>query len=155
MLADIYNLIYEIKTGHTYYDFSKDKEMFAFSNYSAKSKYYDDSNKLLVGKIKDETGGIDTERFVGLKPKMYLLFVDNSSEHKKAKDVNKNVVSTISHDEYKDALLNSKCLRHLINRIQNKNHRIGTHKIIKFFLSCFDDKIYILNNGYDGIALGY
>ena len=129
--------------------------MFAFSNYSAKSKYYDDSNKLLVGKIKDETGGIDIERFVGLKPKMYLLFVDNSSEHKKAKDVNENVVSTISHDEYKDALLNSKCLRHLINRIQNKNHRIGTHKIIKFFLSCFDDKIYILNNGYDGIALGY
>ena len=31
--------------------------MFDFSNYSAKSKYYDDSNKLIVGRIKDETGG--------------------------------------------------------------------------------------------------
>ena len=25
----------------------------------------------------------------------------------------------------------------------------------KFSLSCFDDKIYILNNEYDGLALGY
>ena len=26
--------------------------MFVFSNYSAKSKYYDDSNKVVVGKMK-------------------------------------------------------------------------------------------------------
>ena len=29
--------------------FSKDKEMFDFSNYAVKSKYYDDSNKLDLG----------------------------------------------------------------------------------------------------------
>ena len=28
--------------------------MFDFSSYSARSKYYDDSNKLVVGKMKDE-----------------------------------------------------------------------------------------------------
>ena len=54
--ADI--LMYKIKTKGVYEDFSKDKEMFNFSNCSAKSKYYDDSNKLVVGKIKDETGCI-------------------------------------------------------------------------------------------------
>ena len=27
--------------------------------------------------------------------------------------------------------------------------------LIIISLSCFDDKIYILNNGYDGLALGY
>ena len=37
----------EIKTEDVY-----DKEMFDFSNYSAKSKY-DNSNKLVVGKVKD------------------------------------------------------------------------------------------------------
>ena len=41
--------------------FSKDKEMFNLSNYSAKSKYYDNSNKLVVGKMKDETGGVAIE----------------------------------------------------------------------------------------------
>ena len=42
-----------------------------------------------------------------------------------------------------------------MNRIQSKNQRIGSYKINTFFLSCFDDKIYILNNGYDELALDY
>ena len=33
---------------------------------------------------------------------MYSFLVDDNSEHKKAKDVNKNVVATIIHNEYKD-----------------------------------------------------
>ena len=45
------SLMYEIKTEHVYKDFNKDKRMFDFSNYSTKSKYYDDSNKLVVGKM--------------------------------------------------------------------------------------------------------
>ena len=49
-------LIHEIKTKYVYEDFSKDKEMFDFSSYSTKSKY-NDSNKLVVRKIKDETSG--------------------------------------------------------------------------------------------------
>ena len=42
--------MYEIKTEDFYEDFSKDKEMFEFRNYSAKSNYYDGSNRLVVGK---------------------------------------------------------------------------------------------------------
>ena len=72
--------------------------MFNFSNYSAMSKYYNDSTKLVVGKMKDKTAGIVTEEFVGLKPKMNSFLVDDGSDHKKAKSVNKNVVSTISHN---------------------------------------------------------
>ena len=56
---------------HVYEDFNKDKEVFDFSNYSAKSKYYYDLNKLVVGKMKDETGGVAIKEFVRLKPKMY------------------------------------------------------------------------------------
>ena len=39
--------------------------------------------------------------------------------------------------------------------IQGKDHRIGTYEINKISLSCFDDKTYIQNNGYEGLALGY
>ena len=81
------------------------------------------------------------EKFVRLKPKIYSYLVDDNSVHKKAKGVNKNVVATISHNEYKDVLLNKKCLRHLMNRIQSKYHEIGTYEINKIPLSCFDDKI--------------
>ena len=42
--------------------------MFDFSNYSTKSKYYDNSNKLVIGKMTDETAGVVIEEFVGLKP---------------------------------------------------------------------------------------
>ena len=55
--------------------------------------------------------------------------VDESSVNKKAKGVNRSNVATISHNEYKDILLNNKCLRHLMNRVQSKNHRKGTYKI--------------------------
>ena len=40
--------------------------------------------------------------------------------------MNKNVVATLTHNEYKDVLLNNKCFKHSMNRIQSKNHRIGT-----------------------------
>ena len=70
------------------------KKMFDFSNYQTKSKYYDNSNKLVIWKIKDETGGAVIEEFVGLKPKIYSFLVGNS-QHKKAKGVNRNVVATI------------------------------------------------------------
>ena len=42
---------------------------------------------------------------------------------KKAKGVNGNVAATISHNKYKYVLLNNKCLRHSMNRIQSKDHR--------------------------------
>ena len=66
--------------------------------------------------------------------------VDDSRKHKKAKGVNKKIVATISHNEYKDVLLNNKCLRQLMNRIQSKNHRVGPSGINKVSMSCFDDK---------------
>ena len=90
---------------------------------------------LNIGKMKDKTGGVMIEKFVGLNPKMYSFLVDNS-EHKKSKDVNKIIVATIIYNEYKD-------------------HRIAICEINKISLSCFDEKMYIQNNGYDGLALGY
>ena len=36
--------------------------MFDFSNYSTKSKNPDDSNKLVIEKMKDESGGVEIEK---------------------------------------------------------------------------------------------
>ena len=78
-----------------YEDFSSNKEMFGFSNYFSKSKYYDDSNKLVIDKMKDETGRVAIEESVGLKPKMYSFLVEDNSEHKKAKGLTKKVMTNI------------------------------------------------------------
>ena len=42
-----------------------------------------------------------------------------------------------------------------MNRIQSKNHKIETYEITNIPLSCFDNKIHIQNNGYEGLAVGY
>ena len=63
--TDIKSLMYDIKTKDVNEDFSKDREINYFSNYSAKSKYYDNSNKLVDGKIKVETAGVAIEEYFG------------------------------------------------------------------------------------------
>ena len=62
---------------------------------------------------------------------MYSFFVDDSREHKKAMGVYRNVITTIIHYESYDVLLNKKCLRHSVNRIQSKDHKIKTCEINK------------------------
>ena len=42
-----------------------------------------------------------------LKPKMYSYLVEDSSQHTKAKGVNRNANATKSYNEYKDVLLNN------------------------------------------------
>ena len=74
----------EIKTKDVYEDFSSDKDIFDFSNYSTKSNYYENSKKLVIEKMKDETRGLTIEEFVGLKPKMCSFLVGNN-KHKKSK----------------------------------------------------------------------
>ena len=51
---------------------------------------------------------LQLNNFLGLKPKMYSFFIDDNIEHKKAKGRNKNVIAIISHNEYKNVLLNNK-----------------------------------------------
>ena len=68
--------------------------------------------------MKLETGAI--------KLKVYSFLIDDSRQHKKAKDVNKNVAARVSLSKYKDILLNSKCLKHSINIIQSQNHKEKT-----------------------------
>ena len=79
LFTDTDSLMYETKTKDVYgEDFSSNKKMFDFSNYSAKSKYHDDLNILVIGKMKDETGGVGIKEFAGLKAKMYSFLVDNN-----------------------------------------------------------------------------
>ena len=110
----------------------KNLKMFDFSNYSAKSKYCNDSNKLVAGKMKYEAKGVAVEEFSWLQPKIYSFFVDDSSEHKIAKGGNKNAVAKISRNEYMNVLLNKNSVRHSMKRIQSKIIKYEPMKSTKF-----------------------
>ena len=117
--------------------------MFDFSGYPKDSIYYDDSNKKVFGKMKDELNGKKNVEFVGLKSKMYSLISCDSKEINKAKGVNKK----LRHDEYIDVLFGRKVVRHKIKRIQSNLDKIGTYDINKTSLRCFDDKRHVLDDG--------
>ena len=50
--------------------------MFDFSNSLTSSKYYDNSSKLFIGKMKDKTEGAAIKEFVRIKPRMYSFLVE-------------------------------------------------------------------------------
>ena len=112
--------------------------MFDFSNYSQDSTFYGDTNKKVIGKMKDEYGGAITDQFVGLKSKMYSIKKINGNESSTTKGVN---IAT-EFNEFKDVLFNKKIIKHKMKRIQAKKHKIGMYEIDKISLSCFDDKRY-------------
>ena len=93
-MTAIDSLMCEIKTEDVYKNFNKNKEMFHFNNYSAELKYYGNSNKLVVDTPKFKKLVFQLIEFVGLKPKMYSFLVDDRCERKKAKSMNKSVLST-------------------------------------------------------------
>ena len=142
MFTDTDSLTDELKSENIYKDFYKWKDLFDFSNYSKDSKFYDDTNKKVIGKMKDEYGGAIIDQFVGLKSKMYSI-KKNGSEYSITKGVN---IAT-EFNEFKDVLFNKKVIRHKMKRIQAKKHKIGTYEIDKISLSCFDDKRYVLDDG--------
>ena len=142
------HLTYEIKSENAYKEFFKWKDLFDFSNYSKDSKFFDDTNKKVIGKMKDEYGGVIIDEFVGLKSKMYSIKKIDGKESNTAKGVN---IAT-EFNEFKDVLFNKKIIRHKMKRIQAKKHKIGTYEIDKISLSCFDDKRYVLDDGIHTLA---
>ena len=71
LFTDTDNLTYERKSEDVYKEFYKWKYLFDFSNYSKDSRFYDDTNKKVIGKMKDGYGGVIIDEFIGLKSKMY------------------------------------------------------------------------------------
>ena len=122
--------------------------MFEFSNYSKDSKFFDETNKKVVSKIKDEFGGVIVGEFVALKSNLYSMKKLDGKESNTAKGVN----IVIEFSEFKDVLFNKKIIRYKMKRIQAKKHKIGTYEIGKISLSCFDDKRFVLDDKICALA---
>ena len=73
LFTDTDSLTYEIKSENVYKEFFKWKDLFDFSNYWKDSKFFDEANKKVFGKMKGEFRGFIVIEFVGLKSKMYFI----------------------------------------------------------------------------------
>ena len=71
------------------------------------------------------------------------------------KITNKGHNAFLEFQEYYDKLFKKKILRRTMRRIKSINHNLGTYETNKRFLSCFDDKRYVLKNGINTLAYGH
>ena len=127
LFTDTDSLTYEIKSENVYEEFFKWKDLFDFSNYSKDSKFFDETNKKVIGKMKDESEGKIIDEFVGLKSKMHSMKNIDGKESNTAKGV--NIATDIN--EFKDTLFNKKIIKHKMRRIQCKKYKMGTYEINK------------------------
>ena len=66
-------LTYEIKSKVVYEEFFKHKYLFDLCNYPKYSKFFDETNKKVICKMKDKSEGKMIDEFVGIKSKMYSM----------------------------------------------------------------------------------
>ena len=156
LFTDTDSLTYEIETNDVYQDFWNNKDKFDNSDYPENSRFYDKSNKKVIGKFKDEAAGIPITEFVGLRSKMYSYIKDNDKGGKTAKGIKKNIIKkNITHENYKNVLFNNEQMHHTMKTIRSNKHQLGSYELNKLSLSCFDDKRYIHNNGATSYAYGH
>ena len=73
LFTDTDSLTYQIKSKDVCEDIFKHKHLFDSSNYPKNSKFFDPTNKKVIGKMKDVKEGKISDEFVGLKSKMYSI----------------------------------------------------------------------------------
>ena len=73
---------------------------------------------------------------------MYPIKKIDGKEHNTAKGVS---IAT-EFDKFEDVLFNKNIIRQKMKRIQSKNHKLGTYEIDNIYLSCFDNKRYVLDD---------
>ena len=156
LFTDTDSLTYEIETEDVYRDFWNDKDKFDNSDYPENSPFYDNTNKKVIGKFKDECQSIPVAEFIGLRSKMYSYIKDNNQNNKTAKGIKKNIIKkNITHENYKNVLFNNEQMHHTMKTIRSNKHQLGSYELNKVSLSCFDDKQYIKEDGINSYAYGH
>ncbi len=77
---------------NVYQDIYDNKDLFDLSDYPTCSGFHDNSNKKVIGKMKDEFMFVPFREFVGLRSKMYALVLDDNKLTKKAKRIPRGYV---------------------------------------------------------------
>ena len=137
-----------------YQDFWNERDKFDNSDYPEESPYFDNRNKKVICKFKDEASGkITITELIGLQSKMCSYIKDNDKGGKTAKGIKNNIINkNIKHEDYKQTLFNKKQMYHTMKTIRSNHHQLGSYELNKVSLSCFDDKRLLLDNGIKSYA---
>ena len=156
LFTDTDSLCYEVTTPDIYLDMRLTSFHYDTSNYDSTSLNFSDINSKVVGKMKDECGGVKPLEFVGLRAKMYSLLLPGNKEKSTAKGVKRSHAQKyIKHCHYKSCLHNEEQTKETFHILRSKNHTIETTQVTKCALSCYDDKRFLLPDSTDTVAYGH
>ena len=140
------------------YDIIRDNmDWFDTSNYPDDNRRLkSDTNKRVLGKMKDELGGEQAVSFVGLRPKMYSLLTADNETKLTAKGVPRSYAKKhLKHDMYLHTLKNKTITKATCHQIRSKSHHLSTIELTKVALSAFDNKRFILPDGISSVPYGH
>ena len=156
LFTDTDSLAYLIQTEDVYQDMKQNQELYDTSNYPKEHFLFSNANKKVIGKFKDETGGLPITEWIGLRAKMYSILTEDGKEKKTGKGIKKSVLKKeIKHQDFKDCLFQQREYKHSMMNFRSECHQVYTIKQTKKSLSPFDDKRYILADGYTSRAHGH
>ena len=158
--TDTDGLLLYIKTEDFYEDIKVDiDKWFDTSNFSENNRFgIERKNKKKLGCFKIETGENIVTRFIGLRAKMYCYTIEhkNSTELKKReKGVPAHITNRHQLLIWKKVLDNETQTYATYNQIKSEKLNVYTIEQMKVALSNFDDKRYILDDGYTTLAHGH
>ena len=78
--------------------------------------FFDDTNKNVIGKMKDEFGRVIIDEFVGLKSKMYSMKKIDGKQY----NTEKGVSIATQFGKFKDVLFNEKNVRHKMKSLNQE-----------------------------------
>lgn len=155
--TDTDSLKYCIETEDLYADMHEMSEYFDFSEYPKDHFCYDETNKKVIGKFKDETKSKIIYEFIGPAPKVYsqktilndenLEYEDDIPKYKKKdKGVKSCVIKDeLTHEDFKNTVFNGTQKEVEFKSLRSMKHEMYTLEQIKIGLSSYDDKQYMLN----------
>lgn len=109
-------------------------------------------NKKKVGCFKEELNSKPVFEFVGLRAKIYSLFLQRVKRKQPRGSLEVSPRKKIKHENYKEALFQSKLSREIQYRIQFERHQIYTIRQNKVALTPINDKRYVLDYGEHTLA---
>jgi hypothetical protein len=179
LYTDTDSFIYLITTDDVYKDMFKNKYYYDMSSYESTDpqfgKFYDDTNKKVLGKFKDEFAGKVIASFRGPRPKMYALRIlepvlnSNGSYEistngkiqmqeciqKKIKGITKLAVSNqVNFRKFLYAITKYSITNVEMKGIRSKKHQLTTQVIWKRALHGLDTKRFAADN-VNTLAFGH
>ena len=140
--TDTDSFVFHTKTNDIYEDLNTIKKEIDFSDYPKEQKCYDENNKKVLGKCKDELKSKIITGFIALRPKCYAYSVcGDDKKYKKCKGIAKGTVRRqMKYEEFETVLKTNKVIHKSFNSIRSKNHKIFSIATKKLLLVAMKTK---------------